>query len=633
MENKMLSSLAFLVIGSALTAAGPVNAQNGKVTCHVEFAPMRDGVLLATEVYLPADASKPLPVILQRTPYNRSPPAQGSNCNVAQFINFAGQGYAALNQDVRGRYRSEGVMNAMVQEADDGYDAIEWAASQPWSNGRVGTTGGSYVGLTQFQPAIHTPPHLRAIAPNITASDYHDNWTYVNGVFDLWFAQSWMVVTFASEQLMRNLEASGLPPDQVQQQTAEFIAQSRGEILTDWVWQLPLTSFDTFRDGKVPLAPFYYDWLAHPNYDDFWASLDVETRYSNVTVPALNFGAWYDIFQVGTVRNFQGMRAEAGTDEARAGTKLVMTCCGHAGTSGAINWGPTRTDSTLLIRFFDRYLKEINNGIENDPVVQMDILVPPDTGTSGGSFLLTADEFPLPGTRMTRFDLRSEGYANSRYGDGVLLDPRDGNGESDKDDAGGKGSRPDHFAYDPLNPVPTMGGNMCCDTSVLPAGAHDQSEIELRRDVLVYTSAPLDRDIAVIGPVSVQLWAKSSARDTDFTAKLVDVHLDGIAHNVLDRIVRARYRHGSKLPPSLIQPDRTYEYTIDLGNAGTIFRKGHQIRLEISSSNFPHYARNLNTGRSNEEDYRVDLAWQTILHDKDSPSHLMLPIVPGVEVP
>lgn len=634
---KMKRSVRTLAVVLALSVAGSIFALarlaragstgSAQVTCHIEWAPTRDGVLLATEVYLPNNAPDPLPVILQRTPYNRFPPGQGSNCDSAQFISYAAQGYAVLNQDVRGRYRSEGVHNAMVQEANDGYDAVEWAASQSWSNGRVGTLGGSYVGLTQ--PAIHTPPHLAAIAPAITASDYHDHWTYVNAVFDLFFAQSWMVVTFAGEQLMRNLTDDGYPPEVVRQRTAEWIADANANLLTNWVWQLPLTSFDVFTSGDRPLAPYYSDWLAHPSYDAFWAALDVEPRYQQVAVPTLSSGAWYDIFQVGTVRNFQHMRSEGGTAEARTGTKLVMTCCGHAGTSGAVNWGPTRTDSTLMLRFFDRYLKLIDNGIEHEPAVQMDILVPPDTGTQGDSFLLTANQFPLPNTQMTTFQLRSRGHANTRFGDGQLVARGDDGDDEGEDDEG----RPDQFSYDPHNPVPTKGGNMCCNATLLPAGAHDQSEIELRNDVLVYTSAPLNRDMAVIGPVTVRLWARTSARDTDFTAKLVDVHLDGFAHNVLDRIVRARYRHGSKFPPSLINPGQAYEYTIDLGNTGSIFRRGHRIRLEISSSNFPHYARNLNTGRSNEQDDRIEVARQTILHDEEHPSRLILPVVPGVHPP
>jgi len=627
-------ALASALLGSALTWAGLAQAQTRDdgptAACHIEQAPMRDGVLLTTEVYLPSPDQGRLPVIMQRTPYNRFPPAvQGSNCDNTLLMSYALKGFAVLNQDVRGRYRSQGVMNALVQEANDGYDAIEWAAVQPWSNGKVGTFSGSYVGVTQWQPAIRTPPHLAAIAPSVTASDYHDHWTYVNSVFDLWFGQSWMMLTFGSEQYMRNLEAAGVPAAQVQQQTTDFLAQSRSDILTNWVWQLPLTSFKVFGSGTPPLAPYYYDWLAHPSYDEFWAALDVELRYPNVKVPALNSGAWYDIFQVGTVRNFNQMRFQGGTAEAREGTKLVMTCCGHAGTTGAISWGPSRTDPNLMLRFFDRYLRGTQNGIEREPAVQMDVLVPPDTGAEGTSFLLTANEFPLADTQLMRFDLSSGGHANTRLGDGVLT----ARGQLDRGAKRSGASATDNFAYDPLNPVPTSGGNMCCVPDLLPAGAHNQADIELRDDVLVYTGAPLDRDMAVIGPVTVKLWAKSSARDTDFTAKLVDVHLDGSAYNVLDRVVRARYRQGSKLPPSLIQPGRAYEYNIDLGVTGTMFRKGHRIRLEISSSNFPHYARNLNTGGSNEQDAQTEVAQQTVLHDQEHASYLVLPVVPGVKAP
>ena len=251
------------------------------------------------------------------------------------------------------------------------------------------------------------------------------------------------------------------------------------------------------------------------------------------------------------------------------------------------------------------------------------MLVPPDTGKTGSGFIVTGDSYPLPGTWDLRLFLSSGGNANSSKGDGELVwdEPRH------------KGSRPDRYDYDPAKPVPTTGGNMCCNNVLLANGAQDQTEVELRDDVLVYTSPRLDRDLAVIGPVEVKLWAKTSARDTDFTAKLVDVHLDGASHNVLDRIVRARFRRGSKLPPSPIEPHEEYEYRILLGNAGTIFRKGHRIRLEISSSSFPHYDRNLNTGEVNEWSAEMKVAHQTILHDRHHASRLVLPIAPGVSIP
>jgi putative CocE/NonD family hydrolase len=613
--------LALTLCGASLVLANIARAQATDVTCHVEWAPMRDGVKLATEVYLPATPG-PFPVVLTRSPYNRIPPTPGSNCNNAGLIAYARSGYAGLNQDTRGRYRSEGTFNAIVQEANDGYDAVEWAAAQPWSNGKVGLFGGSYVGLTQWQPAIHTPPHLVAIAPTVTASDYHDHWTYVNSAFDLWFAQSWLLLTFGPDQLQRNLEATGLSPETVQQRVTDWIAKGRRDILTKWVWQLPMASFAEFRT----LAPYYYDWLAHPSYDAFWQAVDVEPRYGNVTVPALNTGGWYDIFQIGTARNFMGMRAEGGSAAARSGSKLVMRASCHAcppGTfAGAIDFGPNnQIDPALTLRWFDYWLKGIDNGITSEPAVQLFVMVPPDTGRTGSGFWIAADEFPLPGTQMMRFNLRSGGHANTRLGDGVL--------DASLPSAGSA----DQFVYDPRDPVPTMGGNMCCLNDLLASGAFDQASIELRDDVLVYTSPPLTEDLAVIGPVTVKFWAASSAPDTDFTAKLADVHLDGFAHNVLDRIVRARYRNGSKAAPTLITPGRVYEYTIELGNTATVFRAGHRIRLEISSSNFPHYDRNPNTGHPIGQDAVLRTATQTVLHDAAHPSYLELPIVPGIAVP
>ncbi len=614
-----LRALAGLVAAIACLDAGRAQAA---VTCHIEWAPLRDGTLLATEVYLP-DGPGPFPVILQRTPYNRFPPFPGSACNAAQFQVLAAAGYAALNQDVRGRYRSYGVMDAMQQEADDGYDAVEWAARQSWSTGKVGMIGGSYVGLTQWQPAIHAPPHLAAIAPLITASDYHDHWTYVNGAFDLWFAQSWMLLTFASEQYMRNLEAAGLPPAEVQARTAAWIADGRRDILTDWVWRLPLDSFDVYRDT----APYYYDWIAHPDYDAYWAKLDVETRYQEVTVPTLNIGWWYDIFQIGTVRNFQRMQQEGGTADARRGAKLLMWAQCHAcpaGTkAGDIDFGPdNQVDlNALYVRWFDRWLKGVENGVDEEPAVRIFVMVPPDRGILASGFWVTADEFPLPNTHTVKLRLKSGGRANGTSGDGLLVP---GEGETDEH----AGAPSDSFVYDPNHPVPTRGGDMCCINDLLPSGAFDQSEIERRGDVLVYASAPLKKDLTVIGSVRTTLWAVTSAPDTDFTAKLVDVHPDGYAQNILDRLVRARYRHGSKLPPSFIEPGKAYQYDIELGYTATVFKKGHRVRLEVSSSNFPHYVRNQNTRAPVGMDARIEVAHQAILHDAKHQSMLELPVVP-----
>jgi putative CocE/NonD family hydrolase len=604
-----------LVVWTAIGLARAAAAESPESSCHVESVPMRDGVKLATEVYLPASSGR-YPVILTRSPYNRRLTATGSACDNKQLIEYARRGYVALNQDTRGRYRSEGVFDPFGQESDDGFDAVEWAAVQPWSNGKVGIFGGSYVGVTTWQATGAAPPHLVTAVGSISASDYHDNWTYVNGAFDLHLNLGWTVNFLAADGYRRSMDRSGLSVAEMDRRVATWLDDAQRDLLTKWVWILPLKSFS----GLQTIAPYYGEWLKHPTFDSFWKKASLEHRYSQVSVPTLHYGGWYDVFAVGTVRNFAGVRAEGASAAARQGAKLVMTCCGHTGGQGLITWGPTAqaSDADLNARWFDFHLKGIQNGIDREPTVRLFVMVPPDRGTEGGGFHVTAETYPLPGTEMRKYYLGSGGRANTRLGDGVLGSEPSGD--------------PDRFVYDPKDPVPTMGGNLCCG-DFLMRGALDQSKIELRKDVLVYTSAPLTEDLAVVGPVTVKLWAASSARDTDFTAKLVDVHLDEIAHNVLDRIVRARFRNGSKRPPSLITPGARNEYTIDLGHTATMFRKGHRIRLEISSSNFPHFDRNPNTGRPFGEDAQLTTAAQTIFHDAEHPSRIELPIAPGLNSP
>jgi putative CocE/NonD family hydrolase len=242
---------------------------------------------------------------------------------------WAENGYVALTQDSRGTFRSGGTFNPIFQEQSDGYDAVEWAAVQPWSNGRVGLTGTSYFGVTQWQAAVTTPPHLFAVAPGQTATDYHDHWTYVNGVFDLWFAQSWILNFFAPDEYRRQLIAKGVQPDDARKASDEYLAEGKRTILTTWAPHIPLASFANFRS----LAPYYYEWLEHANYDDYWAKVDVETRWGKVTAPALVNGGWGDLFAIGSIRSFNGMVASGGSATARNGTKLVMIPGGHGGTA------------------------------------------------------------------------------------------------------------------------------------------------------------------------------------------------------------------------------------------------------------------------------------------------------------
>ncbi len=598
--------------GSSLQVVGAV-VQDG-VSCSIEMMPARDGTKLYTEVYKPNAAGK-YPVVLIRNPYGY---LLGDGCFASYYgqqgLDFAKSGYAVMVQEVRGTKNSEGTMTPFFQEQDDGYDAVQWAATQSWSNGNVGMTASSYLGEVQWQAAVTAPPNLRAFTPNVAPTDLHDDWVARNGVFDLQFARQWGV-GFVPDALTRMLKAQGLADEQIQAQVQAWTASNTAN--NGWASALPLTS--TWDATARELAPWVWEWQAHPTYDAYWAKIDVQRQLPQVAVPALISGGWYDLFASGTVDSFTGMKQLGGSEAAVNGTMLVMDCCGHgynfAPVAGETTWGPDKTQRVQLERaFLDKYVMGLDNGVEIEPRVQLTVLVPPDSGTTGDNFVLKVDAYPVPGTQYVAYNLGSGGSANTSSGDGVLSA------------ASAPKEPPDTFTYDPLNPVPTVGGN--ATTKAL-----DQSQVEQRDDVLVYTSAPLTEDLAVIGPVSIQLWAQTSASDTDFTAKLVDVHPDGYAHNVIDRIVRARYRNGSKSVADPIIPNVPYSYEFRVGNTATMFKAGHRIRLEISSSNFPHYQRNLNTGDSNESTSVTVQALQTIFHDDAHPSALVLPIVPGVKIP
>ena len=605
---------------SAPVPINPAPVEKDGVRCHTEMVAMRDGTMLATDIYLPRSPG-PHPVILQRTPYGHT---LGHGC----FANTSGQmafwaqnDYVGITQDARGTFRSQGTFRPFVQEQADGYDAVEWAAKQRWSNGKVAMAGSSYFGVTQWQAALAAPPHLVAIAPSVTSTDYHDHWTYVNGVFDLWFGQSWLLAFFAPDQYRRQAIAKGMSVEDSRKAADDYLSESKKKILADWATQVPLGGFPEYRT----LAPYYYEWLAHPTYDEYWAKVDIERQFDAVKVPAFITGGWYDLFSIGTVRSFEGMRKQGGSQLARNGSILIMQGTGVHGGSGVVEPSPDNNAINLRdlqLRFYDRYVKGVDNGVDREPRVRLFIVATPDSGKRAGGYWLNGDVFPPRGIRQMRFNLRSGGRANTRMGDGVLDSDRPSDGPEDQ------------FTYDPRNPVPTLGGGLCCTTlgSYFPSGSQDQSAIDMRDDVLVYTSAPLTANLAVVGQVKLKFWAKSSARDTDFTAKFVDVHPDGFAQNLLDRIVRARFRNGSKTPPSLVQPGVPYEYEIDLGYTGALIKAGHRIRVDISSSNFPHYARNLNTGADPADDSEIVVAKQTVLHNRSHPAYLELSVLPDGEV-
>ena len=551
---------------------------------------MRDGVTLRADIYRPG-ADGRFPVLLQRTPYNKD----GDH---GFGLKAAARGYIVVIQDVRGRHASEGEWYPFKYEANDGYDSVEWAAALPHADGRVGMFGGSYVGATQMLAATAHPPHLAGICPVVTASNYHANWTYQGGAFQQWFNQSW---------------TSGLAQDTLARQIGARTNAMKG------VWQLPLDTYLLFNppaDGKAPdataaLAPYFLDWLAHPSEDAYWRQWSIEGHFTDIAVPMLTVAAWYDIFQDGSLRNYVGVKAHGGTEAARRGQRLLVIVGGHAGngpTIGDVDFGPASVvdeDETTL-SWYDYLFKGVQNGFAGKPVR---IFV------MGANQWRDEDDWPLARARNTKYFLHSTGQANSLRGSGTLSTTPPGAEPADR------------YVYDPGNPAPTVGGPLCCDSDHLKPGPRDQRPVEARDDVLVYSTPPLTADMEVTGPVTVELYAKSSAVDTDFTAKLVDVWPNGFAQNLTEGILRARYR-AAQDTPELMTPDEVYRFTIDAWSTSNVFRKGHVLRLEVSSSNFPRFDRNLNTGEDNGNTSRHVPATNTILHDAEHPSALILPVIP-----
>ena len=566
-------------------------------------ATMRDGTMLYADVYRP-DGPGPYPVILQRTPYDKSASLASQ---MLDPMKAAKAGFALVIQDTRGRFTSGGEFYCFADDIDDGYDTVEWAASLPWSSGKVGMIGASYVGATQWLCATTRPPHLTVIAPNVTASNYHDGWTYQGGAFELGFNVSWTLLQLTLANFKTQSGVKSIP----QARQAELVKSVDG--MTDAFLHLPLKDMPQLNGG---LADYYFDWLEHPSFDDYWKKLCIEDQHSNIATPALNIGGWYDIFLRGTIRNFLGMRKNGATEEARRGQKLIIGPWQHSsrGTSLVGNhYFGVAADAMALgldeihLRWFNHWLKGEETGILDEPPVRIFVM--------GDDVWRDEQEWPLARAQNTNYYLHSGGSANSLHGDGSLSP------EAPSDEA------PDVFLYNPANPVPTRGGQLCCNPYFAANGAFDQNEIEARPDVLVYSTPVLERDVEVTGPISVTLWAATSVTDTDFTAKLVDVCEDGCARNLTDGIIRARYRE-SMSNPSLIEPGRAYCYTIDLLATSNVFKAGHQIRLEVSSSNFPRFDRNTNTGGVIAADTELKPAVQTILHDAAHPSHVTLPIVP-----
>ncbi|WP_207944998.1 CocE/NonD family hydrolase [Actinomadura rubrisoli] len=561
---------------------------------------MRDGTVLRSNVFTPKGGGD-FPVILLRLPYNK----EGAETILYdQPTRYASACYVVVVQDVRGQYKSDGTFYPYRSEGTDGYDTIEWAARLPHANGKVGMYGFSYPGLTQWMPATLRPPHLVTIIPAFTSSDYYDGWTYEGGALYQSFTQSWPLDSIANSAVRRYPDGEALDAG---------MRQASKNLFSKWYWSLPLNKFPPLHPKDPRVAPWFYDWIKHPSNDAYWQRWSIRTRYPQVQVPSLNLGGWYDIFLDGTAENFAGVQAKGGTEAARKGSTLLLGPWTHGGTgrrSGDVDFGPDAAVAIddLQLRWFDHWLKGARNGVEKDPAVKVFVM--------GANKWRTAASWPIPGTVNTKYYLHSAGDANTLTGSGSL---------STSAPAGGAEAATDRYRYDPRNPVPSFGGRF---QSSVPGGPHDQRLIEQRPDVLVYSTPALEKDTEVTGPISVTLYASSSARDTDWTAKLTDVSPDGTSMLIQYGIQRARYRDSLERP-SLIRPGKVYKYTIKIWPTGNVFKAGHRLRLEISSSNFPMYDRNPNTGHAFGTDTRTRVADQTVYHDAAHPSSIQLPIIPA----
>ena len=539
---------------------------------------MNDGVCLSTDILLP-DTKGPFPALITRTPYDKS----GFIRDEGRY--FAKRGYAVVIQDVRGRFASEGVFDPMQNETMDGYETQRWTAAQPWCNGNTGTFGGSYVGFTQWMPAPLNNPNLVTMIPAVTFADlYHT--IYHGGAYRLRLSSSWGIAIWT-------------PYD-----------TDLGEIINridEINMHLPLLEQDRLAGWKIN---FLRDLILHPTHDKFWDRTSVHNGYQSIKTSILNIGGWFDICLNGTLNNFTAMTGPNIDPEIRKKQKLLIGPWIHGISTdrnvGELDFGEESLINIpeLQLRWFDNQLKGIDNGISEKGPVTIFVM--------GDNKWRDEKEWPLARTRYTRYYVHSRECANSLYGDGFL------------DTAYPEREIPDRFIYDPANPVPT---DTAKNYNGFTHGPRDQQIIEKRKDILVYSTAPLKNEIEVTGPVKTILYAASTAKNTDFTAKLVDVYPDGRSIRLCDGIIRASFRNGQQ-NISNIEPETVYKYEIDLWATSNVFRKGHRIRIEISSSNFPRFDRNLNTGRNFATDSTWVKAEQSIYHSREYPSHIILPVIP-----
>ncbi len=591
-------------------------------------AKMRDGITLFADIYRP-DVVGDLPVLLLRTPYDKS---LGQNTVYLNPAWYARYGYMVVVQDCRGRYSSEGDWSPYDAEVADGHDSVEWAADLEGSNGNVAMYGFSYPGAIQMQAASTQPRGLKTIVPAMTASDFFDGWTYEGGAFALAFIQSW--VLYLAQDTARR--------------AGDYATQ---KLLLQALMELPGTYWKTPVSDAIPSAEkysaYYLDWLKHQTYDQYWSKNSIRNFYQDIKIPVLHFGGWYDVFVSGTIRNYMELNKLRAADETRGRQKLVIGPWHHLPWQQQVAscdfGGEARNVVNLIqLKWLNQHMRieettgkdaspspspgpcpspgpGLDQYLDPDPDPDTD----PDTDDPSVSvFVLNLNlwkdlsEWPPANTTEKHLFLHSGGRANSLSGDGSLSTKPPDNEAWDS------------YMSDPSNPVISTGGHSCCFEEIAPMGPTDQRKNEMRNDVLVYTSEILSDDVTVMGVVKLRLYASTTAIDTDFAVTLADVSDCGRSINIVNSIVRASRRE-SLVNPSHVEPNKVYEYNIDVGWTAALFKAGHRIRLDVSSSNFPHYGRTPNSdfdpSKADLNDWTV--ARQTIFHDSRYPSEIVLPVL------
>lgn len=561
-----------------------------------------DGLTLYSDVFRP-DTDEKYPVLLLRTAYDkevRFTPDGIPATHVSETHFFPQRGYVVVAQDVRGRHASEGDFIPFADDPQDGADAIEWCSTLPWGNGKVAMVGQSYQGLTQYLAAGERPEKLLAASPVSGPVRYFENCVYRRGVFEL----GWMLA-YLTGLARDTLARRGLLPELEAELDSWLLdPEVRFSPFTDEIYRLlPIRDWaKRLADG----APYLRDWLDNPADGPYWEELDSRDHLLEAEIPMLHVGSWYDVFQPDTLRMYEGLSgAAAGAQRLIMGPWAhIPFCHPTSGGTGEADFGPEALIELhrIQLRWYDHFLKGIDTGMLDEPPVRIFVM--------GENRWRDEGEWPLARTVYSPLYLRDDG----RGDEGLSWD-------APAEDEGS-----DSYRYDPEDPVPTRGGTTLMSLT-LEGGVFDQRELEARDDVLTYTGEELSEDVEVTGPLTMKLFAASSAPDTDFAVKLVDVRPDGYAHNVAEGIVRARFRD-SLYEPSLIEPGEIYEYEIDLWSTSHLFEAGHRLQVDITSSNFPRYDRNPNTGNEFATDTEMRPAEQTIFHDASHPSHVVLPLIP-----